>query len=128
MHGLWLRLGASRHRSRPHCVPQMITFVDLPALPAAYERLVASDWRAVQRNAHRRFARRFAPAAIFRRAGVYRDWGISRASTSRSSKDEGSAALYVHYASDGTRTYTPASGLPTAMLNSSACTPGDVDG
>ena len=56
----------------------MITFADVPDLAPTFERLVATDVRAAQRRAHDKFSARFAPAAIFHRAAIYRDWGLTQ--------------------------------------------------
>ena len=61
---------------RAHCVDEreyerLVSFVSLEELPAAYDRVAASDWRGEQRRAHGGFARRFAPDALFRRARVF---------------------------------------------------------
>lgn len=55
----------------------MLTFAEQPAIVAAYERLLASDVRAARYRAHAIFARRFAPRALFERAGIYAEWNRS---------------------------------------------------
>jgi hypothetical protein len=80
----------------------MMTFVGVDELAAAYEGLVASDWRRVQQQAHERFAKRFAPKALFARAAVYRDWELGPPQA-RVAVEVGEA---VDYARLGGRNYT----------------------
>lgn len=83
---------------RAHCRDEreyrgMITFSSIRDLPATYQNLLRSDWRATQRAAYRSFAQRFAPSALFQRAGVYRDWAIAPWLLRRD-EEEGSAVMY----------------------------------
>ena len=99
-----------------HCLDEreyagMMTFVGVDELAAAYEGLVASDWRRLQRQAHERFAQRFAPKALFTRAAVYRDWELGPLQA-RVAVEVGEA---VDYARLGGRNYTVCPvGVPTS--------------
>ena len=77
----------------------MMTFVEVDELAATYERLIASDWRVVQRKAHDKFAVRFAPRALFLRAGVYRDWELGPQRTA--SEDEVGSAVNLRGMGEG---------------------------
>jgi hypothetical protein len=111
---------------RAHCRDEaeyegMIHFADFDALPALYERLVASDWRSAQRLAHERFATRFAPEALFRRAAIYRDWGLGP----HDGADVGAAAMYDPRYRGGAAFSrgNPASTMP---VNTGACSDDDM--
>ena len=109
---------------RAHCQDEleydgMISFHDVGSLPSAYEAILASDWRTTQAAARRRFASRFAPPALFRRAAIYRDWNLTASALgAASTTDRAADAAEVGVGA----TYDPRSSYPHGARNLNART------